>query len=279
MAVKHALYRMSFKLLLVTTLSGVLFFSCTARRYLYSPPAPKNPLFTKKGDAQVSVYGSGQLTIPGTGNFSRGYDLQAAYSPLQHFSLAAGFSARWEKNSVDRLFPFNVSVVRYRRQLTELAGGYYTFINKSKDITVNLYAGAGKGSLRITDRGKDLDNNDYTRFLSTSLTNYFVQPGFNFFSKDIRIGLLLRITRAHFSDVHTDYNKSETNYFGLTALSQRSLYLYEPAVNAEADLSGGRGICRLSFSLSAIINGNTQATVRFSNISLGISVDPLKIFK
>jgi len=212
------------------------FFLCSCRtpRDIYSPSVPGNPFFKQKGDSKVSgFFSSGNRN--GNASFNYGYDVQAAYAPVNHLAVTIGTYQRREKDTYagTHYNIFDSSAVRYKRNFTEIGVGYFSPFAKGSNITFNLYTGIGLGGFSIDDRGLT-DSSAYSRDYKTRMTKWYLQPGINFIISDyFRLGLVLRLAWVNYHHINTSYSSSELDYFFLNKISNRVFLYGESTLNMQ----------------------------------------------
>ena len=162
-------------------------FLCSCDRYYYKPNGVNAPLFTGAKEAHVS--GS---TTP-----DRAFtDVQASYSPVNHFGIIGNFSTFSYKASNADAPSGNVDA---RAHLAELGAGYYYATGTKAKVTYDIYAGAGGGSMQ-----SDVNMNFFRAF---------VQPG---------AGI-----RTRWFEVSLSYRLSDIRYYHLNTNGHDSSYLQQ----------------------------------------------------
>jgi len=121
---------------------------------MYSPAAQNIPLLVNKGDSKLSGAIATNFSKEYTANNrlnetkNRGFDLQGAYAITNHFAIAANYYRRNESNNGSKSsFRLDSANLRYKRQLTELAVGYFTPLAESKLFMFQLFGALVKASL------------------------------------------------------------------------------------------------------------------------------------
>ena len=240
-------------------------------------------MFSKKGDASVAInYSSGNL-LPVPQHYRHGLDAQAAYSPLSHVAITYSYMYRNEKDvdSEGYLNIFDSSSMRYTRRMQEFGVGTYLFINRAKDLTLNLYGGYGTGSFRLNEIGIDHNKNPYTRLLTAQQHKWYAQAFITFIPPNddhFRASLGGRIAFVNFSKVQSNYTDREAAYFDLQRLSTQNIKFYEPAVYMQYKVHNAEWLS-LNFSFGASFHFTETPSTRFTNGSFGIGIDPVRLFK
>ncbi|MEJ7672135.1 MAG: hypothetical protein WKF59_05375 [Chitinophagaceae bacterium] len=115
-----------FAIVLLTSIT-----SCSSNRYMYSA-SPPNPYFKEKGESKLAAYYSSSNDNATTKEFAGGWDLQGAYAISDHWALTASYFNRREQDVYNYMYsnPFDSSVVKYKRNLFEIGGGYFLSLNQ-----------------------------------------------------------------------------------------------------------------------------------------------------
>lgn len=226
----------------------------------------------------AAYYSTGADANELTNEYNNGYDLQAAYAISDHFALTADYFRRKEKDAIfdsDRTY-FDSSIVRYKRHLSSFGGGYFTTITNDKNISMNVFGGLGFGNYSFTDDGVENGVN-YSRYYSSNLTKWYIQPSINFFIGDyFRTALVSKITWVHFSEIQNSYTPAELTYLDLDRLPGKTLSFVEGTWNAQVSfknmhwfwLEGG-----LTVSSDPFTNQDSNLEARNFNASIGIGFD------
>ena len=266
-------------------ISSLLFISCYTPRYMYSPAAQNIPLLVKKGDSKLSAAIATNFSKKYTSNNTinetknRGFDVQGAYAITNQFALAANYYNRNESNSgsksVGRLDSANI---RYKRQLTELAVGYFTPLEESRFAIFQLCAGIGKGRFSFTDRGKDRNNIDYSRNHQTQVTKFYFQPALMLQSKgNFAASFSSRFSFLKFGKVKTNYRPTELSNYQLDSLTDGTRNFWEPAFTNSFGFKKLPGILfEYQFGTSILLN-NRPLNHRAFNFSFALVFDLPKL--
>lgn len=264
--------------------------SCRTPRFIYSPAPPNNPYFREKGESKLAAYYSvGTDDDESADEYNEGYDLQAAYAISDHVALTADYFERSEKDAIfnyNRSY-FDSSVVRYRRHLTNLGGGYFTPITNDKKITINVFAGFGFGEFSFIDVGVDNGSN-YSRDYKSNMNRWYIQPSINFFpTKYFRTGLISRFSRVHYSNISTSYTPDELIYLDLDRLPGNTLTFLEATWNMQVTfkkmdwlyLDFGISLSTDPYIRPRYDNDKINLEARNLNVSIGVSLDISKMKK
>lgn len=264
---------------------GVALASCRTPRFIYSPAPPNNPYFREKGESKLAgYYSTGGDDNKLTNEYNDGLDLQAAFAISDHWAITADYFKRSEKDAIynyDRNY-FDSSVVRYRRHLTNFGTGYFIPITKDRNIVVNVFGGVGFGKFSFDDNGIDNNSTNYSRYYSSNMTKWYIQPSINFFAgKYFRTGLISKICWVHYGKASTSYTAAELTYLDLDRLPGSTLGFVECTWNMQVTapkiewlyLDGG-----FTFSSEPFEN-NSNLEARNFNASIGLSIDFGKVKK
>jgi hypothetical protein len=272
-------------LVLITTASCIL-FSCTTYRFIYTASPPDIPLFKKKGESKVTAYYSDNKSSDITNKYAHGFDLHGAYALSNHWAVTASYLFRREKDYyTTRNSIFDSSDVRYKRHLLDAGVGYFVFLDASKTISGNIYAGVGGGKFSINDAGF-VDSLPYNRFHNSSITKWYIMPSLNFFSRHtFRFSFATKFSFVHYGKIRTSYTGSELSYFGLDKIANATLYFLEPAFSFQF---GSRYVPWLAINIVSSFTSDynsyddsneSHLAVRGGNFSIGMSVDFSKMKK
>ncbi|MEO6949314.1 MAG: hypothetical protein ABI123_06780, partial [Ginsengibacter sp.] len=215
----------------------IILHSCTSNRYIYTASPANNPYFTEKGQSKLTAYYSSngaEGDVAGSGKTNpqsrdNGADIQGAYAFGTNWALTAGY---YHRNETDfDLISSKDFIVKYKRDLFDVGGGFFIPLNKRKSFTFNFYTGAAVGKFSLTDQNKIAD---YTRFHSAAITKWYIQPSFNYiWSEYVRIGLILKNSFVHYGNIQTNYTNVEKESFGLNLIENRTLSFFEPEWNIQ----------------------------------------------
>lgn len=260
-------------------------FSCYTPRYVYSPSAHNVPVFIKKGDSKLAfnysvnpANNTVKDSVPVKAK-ARGYDVQAAYAVTNHFALQLNYIHRTERNAGDFDAGVRDSVVlNYKRQLTEIGGGYFHWLN-NKQTLLQVFAGIGFGKFSFTDDGKDVNRVLRSRYHTMNITKLFIQPAITVKSKrNFAASFSSRHSFIYFRNIKTDYSASELDNYKLDSLGYSPSVFWEPSVVNSFGFKKLPGI-QLEFQLGfAFLLSSRFVDARVFNFSAGLLFDLPKVF-
>ena len=274
------------QILALTTIASCMLFSCTTHRYIYTASPPNVPFFKKKGDSKVTAYYSGDGGSNITQKYAGGFDVHGAYALSNHWAVTAGYFFRRERDYYTTFRSiFDSSDVRYKRNIFDVGAGYFVFLDASKKISANIYAGIGTGKFSINDAGF-ANSLPYKRFHNSSITKWYIMPSLNFFSRQsFRFSFATKFSFVHYGNIQTSYTGSELSYFGLDKIANATLYFFEPAFSFQF---GSRDVPWLGINIVSSFTSNyhshdyyneSHLDVRGANFSIGMSADFSKMKK
>ena len=271
--------------ILFTGLLIIVFSSCDTPRYAYSPGAHNVPVFSKQFDSKISAnYSTNADVSSSNSNYSRnssnGYDLQGALAVTDHVAIQASYSSRREKTN-GGAYNGDSSIVRYKRSMSEFGAGYFTSINKRDKVFFQVYAGAGFGKVSFTDLGKDFNAVAYSRFYSSDLQKYYIEPGISFRSKEIfAASISTRISFLNFKKVRTDYTLDERQQYNLDSLNRYTLVFFEPAFVNSFGFNSLPGL-RIEYQIGLSLSLQREDIIDYRpfNFSVGLMFDIGKLIK
>lgn len=264
-----------------------IFYSCYTPRYAYSPSAHNVPVLVNKGDNKLAINYSVNFAdntvksnVSTTGK-ARGFDAQGAYAVSNHWAVQLNYFNRKERNAGD--FDNNLrdsTVINYRRNLTEIAAGYFHQLDENKQVMFQVFAGAGFGKFSFTDDGRDYNGVYRSRFHQSNITKIFIQPALMIRSKgNFAASLSSRHSIIYFKNIKTDYTNTELNNYTLDSLGYRPKFFWEPALVNTFGFKKLPGL-QLEFQIGfAFLMSRRFVDYRSSNISAGLLFDLPKLFK
>ncbi|RYY69491.1 MAG: hypothetical protein EOO13_09370 [Chitinophagaceae bacterium] len=274
--------------LYIVLLFGLFFQSaCYTPRYVYSPAAQNIPLLTEKGDSKLGVLYSTNLTGSKTidnqnfRGYSKGIDVHGAYAINKRFALQANYFSRSEMNGGDYTAAGDSSVIRYKRNLTELGAGYYTQISgdKTSGLYVQIFGGAGFGKFSFTDNSKDNNNIPALNFHQANILKFYIQPAILFQSKKkVQVAMSSRFSMISYNNIKTDYSEDELLVYELSELGRGPIVFWEPAFVHTFGFSNFP--VRLEYQLGlSILMSHRFVDARSFNFSLGLQTDIARLLK
>lgn len=273
--------------LLVICILTATQFSCYTPRYVYSPSAQNVPLLTEKGDAKFGALYSTNLTGTKTiddqsfkGN-SNGVDLHAAYAVSKSVAVQANFFSRSEINGGNFSGISDSSVIRYKRNLTEVGIGYFTNISEAElgQLSFQVFAGLGSGEFSFTDNSKDNNGLQTFNMHKAKVTKFYIQPAIMVRNKKKSMAAVSsRFSIINYGNVKTDYSADQLAIYELSELTKGPVVFWEPTfVNAIgiADLP-----IRVEYQVGlSVLMSRRFIDSRSFNFSIGIQSDFSKLFK
>lgn len=225
---------MQYKFFYLPLVLAFFLAACYTPRYIYSPSATNVPVLEKKGDSKLAVFCSGSpfSNTASTSYYNYGLDIQTAYAIAPHWALMLNESIRRERNSGDFSFILSDStVIRYKRNLTEIGGGYFVPFSAGSKLRFQFMGGLGLGKFTMDDNGKNDQNQYYSRFHETGVTKLFFQPAIQLrYSKYFVTSFATRFTVIWYQDIKTNYTPDELQAFLLNELTTSPRTFLEPAV-------------------------------------------------
>ena len=258
--------------------------ACNTPRYVYSPAAHNVPLLTQKGDSKLGVlYSSNSGGDDEIINFGRatsnGVDIHAAYAVSNHWALQFNYFYRHEKNGDE--FNNSPTLIRYNRNLTELAAGYFTPVNSQKNIFFHGYAGAGAGKFQFKDYEINGSSLLYRNYHQADIFKFFIQPVLMYQHKKVSsVSISSRFSFLSYNNIKTDYDSSQLALYELAALSRGgAVVFWEPAFVYAQGLKKFPFLrLELQAGISALLSRRFVDTRTF-NISLGLQADIRNLLK
>ncbi len=264
----------------------LFFSSCYSPRYVYSPSAHNVPLLTQKGESKLAINYSANIINKvrkenvATRQKAHGFDAQAAYAINTHWVLVCNLMKRRETNAGDfDAGNWDSVVINYKRQLTELGGGYNFYLNKNKSVLVQVLGGVGWGKSSFTDEGRSFNLPYHNNYHNMQITKYFLQPSIslrvkNFFSAS----LSSRQSFIYFKNIQTDYTINELQNYKLDSLSFSPRIFWEPSTVYTFGFKNAPWL-KLEFQGGfAFLMSKRFVDARVFNFSAGINVDLPKLF-
>jgi hypothetical protein len=275
--------------------------SCNTERYIYNPTSFYNPIFTGKGQSNITAryttgisnYDNGgfgvtygNMSIPdGNKHNNNGFDIQAAYAISKHFALTSSFSYKREKDFYGFVIDNNgsesvdSSVVRYKRQSWQIGAGYFLPFNNDRS-SFSVYGSVGMGINNINDIGLK-QSEVYTNFHNSNNFIYSIQPAINLgLNSRITSSIITRITYINNHNIKTDYTTDELVDAGLNNING----LFYAAIGYNAHIFPFKKLPWLKFDEQILFTtkGETQNDMHYargSNVSTGISIELSKLLK
>ncbi|MBS1495994.1 MAG: hypothetical protein JSS85_03775, partial [Bacteroidetes bacterium] len=212
-------------------------------------------------------------------NYAHGVDVQAAYSLTNHLAVTSSFFYQKEKNVYNYFSsynkPFDSSLVMYHRNLFDIGGGYFANLNRSNTLSINILGSYSFGKFSFNDNGLDSNGTNYSRYHSSNISRWYLQPAINFTpSEVVTVALIFKPTLVHYANISTSYSPSELDYFKLSNIQNKTKGFIEIATNLQVTIPECPWL-KIDFILSRVgeNTGIKPGTVRKFNASLGLCVD------
>lgn len=245
--------------------------ACESPRYAYTPAAHNVPVLTKKGDAKIGALYSNAPPTDDNYNDERmyshtnGLDVQGALAVSDNWAIQASHFQRWERNTGGP----DTANIKYRRNLTDIGGGYYFAMNKRKTNFFQFFAGAGFGKFDFTDHSIQ---GDY--FHESNIFKFYFQPAFIFRSKgSFSTSIALRGSIIKYYGIKTNYTNAQLSNYRLQDLDYRAKFFFEPAFVSSFGFKNLPGL-RIEFQGSlSLIAAYDPFDYHPVNLSIGSYVD------
>ena len=259
-----------FEILLIVTILFIL-ASCKTPRYAYSPSAHNVPVITQKGDGKIgALYSTNTMggSAEGTNainNTANGFDVQGAYALSDNWAVQASHFQRWETTTGGS----DSVTIKYRRNLTEIGGGYYYALSENKKTFIQFFAGLGLGKFSFTDHSI---NGDF--FHQSNIFKFYIQPAFLFRSKGSFSGAVdVRGSFIKFNSIKTNYTADALTNYKLDNLNGGTKFFLEPGFTGSFGFKNIPGL-RIEIQGSvSIFPSDNPFNYRKSNFSIGSYLD------
>ena len=255
----------------------IVLSSCYSPRYVYSPVTQNIPMLNKKNDVQIAGYisggTSGTVSNSTKNAYNLGIDLHFAYSFSDHFAAMINQYNRWEKNSSNNdVFVGDSIIIKYKRSLTEIGGGYYSTFN-NQNTCFQFFTGVAVGKFSITE-GNAQNRSSAGRFHSSNITKFFIQPVIiSGMAKNFTTAFSSRFSMIYYNNVSTDYSAAELNNYFLSDLSQSPVFFWEPSMSYVFGFKRIRGV-KLEAQLGmSVLKNRRFVDYRTLNMALGLTSD------
>ena len=199
----------------------------------YTPNAQNVPLNDEK------LEGGANLSFQ-KGLYSRGLNLQTAFSPVNHFGILLNyhyFSATYSYTSSNFFTGVsNTDEGEVKRNFVEMGMGYY--IKFQEKFVFEVYGGMGWGNSNFENHGDTYYNINHIRGKLTD-NRYFLQPAIGWIlSEHFELAFSNRFCLLNYKDLILR-GGSEINVYELLRVDDNPLFLIEPAVTLRV---GGKNI-------------------------------------
>lgn len=245
------------KTLLLVILGCGLITLSSCNRYYYQANAVNAPMLSKQHDVNVTASMDRWSESPA-------FNLQAAYSPINHVGLIGGWSNFRYHSSTPQPEEGNVDA---HASLLEIGvGGYYPVFNNVRglELTADTYVGYGGGSL-----SSDVNMN---------FSRVYIQPGFNLSTPYFDAGIHTRFSGIKYRNF--DSNGHDEEYIRqqhLEGITNNRHYFFEPALT----FRGGYKFIKLQAQFVASVPlRQLDWNYNENQLTLGLyfSIDDLRTF-
>lgn len=260
--------------------------SCYTPRYVYSPAAQNVPLLAEKGDSKLGILYS--TSLAGTKNidgqtfsgYTNGIDVHGAYAISNKYAVQFNHFSRREKNGGDFSSYNDSSVLRYKRNLTEIGAGYYTKLGEHKKLLFQVFAGIGLGKFSFTDNGLDAAGAATHNFHQAAITKLYFQPALMYHNnKRTAVSVSSRFSIIRYHSIKTDYTASQLDGYQLAGLGRSPVVFWEPSFIHALGFKK-LPFFRLEYQLGfSILMNRRFVDARSFNFSAGLQADVRNLLK
>lgn len=229
--------------------NAVFLYSCSqelvpSHHYAYAPSGVNASFLNKKKQLRVSTNltiapatkdeGNGTTTVEA---LNLGAHVRAAYAITDHFGVTAAYWAGWEKDKYNQARN-EAESISYKREQGEISAGYFTPVNKKKNIFLEFYGGYGLGKNNTTEVYKDAYYGGGS--FSNNYNLFYIQPAVAFHHKKfLRAGISLRTSLIKFGKAATTYSRDFLQDYDvrLDDLDKRTFIFLQPALSVRLAVS------------------------------------------
>jgi hypothetical protein len=200
----------------------MVFNSCTAPLYMYTPPAVNNPEIKEKGDAQVKACFSAGGSGSGWQNSEetavvRGGDAQFALAVTDKWTAQASFSATSEENGdLGEALASSGRRNTYTRWHAEAGWGYYVPLGPRRKVFFSLFAGGGLGAYQAHLATKANPNYGY---FNNRVNRLYLQPSLYGNWGVFNWGISTRLVSQGYTGVSTSLSYLQQQQEGVDGLT------------------------------------------------------------
>jgi hypothetical protein len=234
----------------VVALVGVALAGCKA---VYAPNMAHAPLLQHQGELR------GTVDIR---------NVQLAYAVASHVGLMANAYFRSEDNSPEE----DEERQEGSGSLLELGAGYFTFLDEPKWLELEIYGGAGVGSIHheITPSG------GMTRTFDAEGVRLFLQPAAGVSTPYFDVAVSARLVAVAYTETSAEnYTPEDLEGDRFAGLEDTTWMFLEPAITVR----GGYKWVKLQFQFGRSIKLNGGDLNRDPGmLSLGLHVDLFRVF-
>lgn len=250
----------------------LLFLSCTASKYAYTPTTANLLQVQGKNDFKAAVnYATASASSSvEEKKSSNGIDIQTAYAVNNKIVVKAdGYFKAEENRTVSNQNGIPKEKISYKKQGIELSVGCNNFSKNKKRTAFQVFGGIGTGKFSFTSR---YNNGSPDNYHNMNYFKAFVQPSYTFFvSKKYDISLAGKLNMLRFSKVTTDYPNllaiplgyidTKPNFFIDFVMQHQFGFSKLPALDFQVQL----GITSLATSFSSPENNFAKEKYDYNN--------------
>lgn len=253
----------------------MVFSSCTAPLYMYTPPAINNPHLTEKGDADVKAAfslggGGGSANTNEEQRTVNGGDVQAAMAITNKWAVQTSVSATKESNGIiaDDIASSQRNN-RYKRWHAEAGWGYFTPINRRGSLYFSLFAGGGLGAYKASLATR---SNPNYGFFNNRVNRVYLQPSLYGNWGAFRFGISTKLTSQGYTGISTSLTAQQQEQEGVDGIGGGRALFWENSTRLGVCI---KGLPWLSPELQTTFSGELTGRVRHMNhglFSLGVRI-------
>ena len=257
----------------------LLFISCTAAKYAYTPSTANLLQLEGKNDFKAAMNFATAASSTGgeAKKSSTGIDIQTAYAVNERIVVKAdGYSKGEQNRTAVNQNGLPDESIKYKKQGIEMSIGCNNFSKNKKRTAFQVFGGMGTGKFSFT--GKYNDGNPDNHH-SMNYFKVFLQPSYTIFvSKTYDMSFGVKLNRLNFSKVTTDYSDilteplgfidSKPNFFIDVVMQHQFGFSKLPALDFQVQL----GITSLATSFSSPQNTFTKEKYDYNNSWFAVGV-------
>jgi len=229
-----------------------LFTGCIHNYYI--PNVQNVPLFTEKGEFQLSGYLGG-------GEASHSFEMQSAMALTDNL----GFAVNYMHSKDGKLAEDDFNKGNY----IEAAIGYFHQVNKNG--VFEIYGGLGTGGQHHQYKQHELDYDVYRTYYSTADLSYgklYLQPAYGFKFNFCDLAFSTRISRLSYHDLNTNLDRENNKYSNLLSLTNESHFFIEPGITFR--IGWKNASIQMQYIYSGKINNKHSYDFEKQHFSIGL---------